>query len=645
MLLPGSEQPPSSPGAERRWPIGAEVIPGGVHFRVWAPRARKVELVVIGVEERKPAARISLTAEAGNYFAGAGSGMQDGALYGYYLNGEERLYPDPMSRFQPQGPHGPSQVVDPGSFRWTDAKWQGVELPGQVIYELHVGTFTPEGNWAAAAAQLAELANLGVTVVEVMPVADFPGSFGWGYDGVNMFAPTRLYGSPDDFRQFVDRAHALGIGVILDVVYNHLGPDGNYLTQFSNDYFHKDLGTAWGAAINFFGHNSASVREFYTTNAAYWISEFHLDGLRLDATQDIHDREDQHILADITRAVQQAAGGRSTIIVGENEPQNMRLVQPLERGGYGIDALWNDDLHHSAMVALTGRNEAYYTDYHGRPQEFISAIRHGFLYQGQYYEWQKKCRGTSTRGAAPQAFITFLQNHDQVSNSASGLRYHQVTSAGRYRALTVLLLLSPGTPMLFQGQEFAASTPFYFFADHEPELAEKVHAGRKEFMAQFLSVADPEIQARMPNPADAATFHSCQLDLTEREKHGETYYFHKELLRLRREDATFSAQRAGGVDGAVLATEAFVLRFVGADDAGGNDRLLIVNLGRDLELRPAPEPLLAPPAGQTWRLLLSSEDPRFGGGGTPPVEVDKGWRLPGHAALVLAPAPLHHTSS
>jgi maltooligosyltrehalose trehalohydrolase len=293
-------------------------------------------------------------------------------------------------------------------------------------------------------------------------VAEFAGRFGWGFDGVDLYPPTRLYGAPDDMRAFVDAAHRIGLGVILDVVYNHLGPSGNYLPQFSERYFSDKYGTEWGEPFNYDGEDSAPVREFIVANAGYWIAEFHLDGLRLDATQSMHDASPEHVLAAIGREARRAAGPRSIVLVAENEPQETRLVRPPEEGGYGLDALWNDDFHHSAMVALTGRSEAYYSDTRGEPQELISAVKYGYLFQGQHYDWQRDRRGTPAWGLAPTAFVTFLQNHDQVANSAHGLRGHELTSPGRWRAMTALLLLSPGTPMLFQGQEFSASAPFLF---------------------------------------------------------------------------------------------------------------------------------------------------------------------------------------
>jgi maltooligosyltrehalose trehalohydrolase len=619
-----------APATPRRLPVGAEVTGSrGVHFRVWAPRARLVEVVLD--DDGRVAA---LTPEPWGYHGGVVETAAAGTRYWLRLDGGRRL-PDPASRFQPEGPHGPSRVIDPSAFPWTDGGWRGVSLRGQVIYEAHVGTLTPEGTWQAAARELPELARAGITLIELMPVADFPGRFGWGYDGVDLFAPTRLYGEPDDFRRFVDRAHGLGLGVILDVVYNHLGPDGNYLKEFSADYFTDRYPNEWGEAINFDGERAGPVREFILANAGHWIDEYHLDGLRLDATQQIHDASDEHLLAALGRRVRAAASGRATLLVAENEPQHVRLVRPVEAGGYGLDALWNDDFHHAAVVALTGVTAGYYADYRGTPQEFVSAMKWGYLFQGQRYRWQKKRRGTPTFGTPPATFVTFIQNHDQIANSARGHRRHLLTSPGRYKAMTALMLLGPGTPMLFQGQEFGASAPFLYFADHTPELARLVRRGRADFLRQFPGLASPEMQAQLPDPADPATFERSKLDLSERESHAEMYALHRDLLALRREDRVFASQRPGGLDGAVLGDAAFVLRYFGGADG---DRLLLVNLGRELTIDPAPEPLLAPPADALWDVRWSSENPRYGGVGTPPVEGDEVWHLPGESAIVLQPA-------
>ena len=614
----------------RRLPIGAEPqSDGGVHFRVWAPRCREVDLEIEGLQ---PAA---LQPETDGYFSLRSLLARTGMRYRFRLDQGEAALPDPASRFQPEGPHGPSEIVDPGDFAWTDGAWRGRTREQLVIYEMHVGTFTPDGSWEAASRELPALAELGITCLEIMPVAEFPGRFGWGYDGVNLFAPTRLYGRPMDFRGFVDRAHALGIAVILDVVYNHFGPDGNYLKSFSGAYFTDRYDNEWGEAINFDGPDSGATREFFVANAGYWIDEYHLDGLRLDATQAIFDRSEDHIIAAVTRQVRSAGRGRITFVVGENEPQHAKLARPPEHGGYGLDALWNDDFHHSAMVALTGHHEAYYSDYRGRPREFVAAAKYGFLYQGQRYQWQRKARGTPTLDLPAECFVVFLQNHDQIANSGTGERCHALTSPGRLRAMTAYFLLMPGIPMLFQGQEFGASSPFFYFADHEIELSHDVREGRRRSLAQFPSLATSEMRVELADPGDIDTFRRSVLDLGERQRHASIYALHRDLLELRRTDPVLG-QRPCRIDGAALTDEAWMLRFF---SQSGADRLLIVNLGRDLLLGPAPEPLLAPIEGQAWRLLWSSEAPLYGGAGGPAQDAVGDWLISGQSATVLTPGP------
>jgi maltooligosyltrehalose trehalohydrolase len=610
------------------YPVGAQLDSTGAHFRVWAPEHRSVRAVVAG------GAELELSKDTGGYFGGFLPGVGDGARYAYLVDGEGP-FPDPASRSQPDGPHQSSEVVDPTRFAWTDREWRGIRIEGQVIYEMHIGTFTREGTYRAALEHLPFLAETGITTLEVMPIADFSGAFGWGYDGVNLFAPTRLYGTPDELRDFVNRAHGLGLAVILDVVYNHIGPDANYLPKFSATYASRIHRTDWGEAIHFYGEGSEPVREYFASNAAYWIREFHLDGLRLDATQDIYDDSPDHILAVIARNCRKAAEDRSIALIAENESQQARLVRAPESGGYGLDALWNDDFHHSAIVAITGRAEAYYTDYLGAPQELVSSAKYGFLYQGQWYAWQKRRRGTPALDLKPAAMVHFIENHDHVANSGRGLRIHALTTPGRFRAITALLLLIPGTPMLFQGQEFASSAPFLFFADHHGELAAAIRTGRADFLSQWRSLAS--VAPAYADPCDRATFDLCKLDHAERHRHADVVRLHADLLRLRREQPVFSRQDRQ-FDGAVLAHEAFVLRFFGSHP--GSDRLLVVNLGRNMHWDPAPEPLVAPPEDSAWRILWSSEDPRYGGDGTAPLDSELNWMIPGHAAVVLEPAPL-----
>jgi maltooligosyltrehalose trehalohydrolase len=621
--------------------LGASPSPNGVRFKVWAPEARSVEVVVFqprgerggrtGSGDGDLVAIARLTRSDDGYFSGIAEQLRPGALYQYRVDGKGP-YPDPASRFQPEGPHGPSQVVDPASYAWNDREWPGVVMDGQVIYELHVGAFTPEGTFDAAAEQLSELAALGVTTLELMPVAEFPGRWNWGYDGVDLFAPYHGYGDHDALKRFVDRAHAVGLAVILDVVYNHLGPDGNYLECFSPAYFTDRYPNDWGKALNFDGPESAQVREFFIENACYWIREFHLDGLRLDATQSIHDDSATHVLAELSQRTRKAALPRSIILVAENEPQEAECLRPPEEDGFGLDAMWNDDFHHSARVALCGTHDGYFHDHRGRPQEFISAVKRGFLFQGQYYHWQKKPRGTPITDQPAAALVCFIQNHDQVGNTLDGIRIGHLTSPSRLRAMTALLLLGPETPLLFMGQEFGASTPFRFFADHKPALSAKVFQGRREFLKQFAGYATPDAQARIQDPSAEATFRGSILDFAEREKHAPLYALHRDLIALRKRDRVISRQVRQDIDGAVLGNDAFVLRWFGGADG---DRLLVVNLRDELDLHPAPEPLLAPPFGSSWQLVMSTEDPSYGGIGCIVPRADTGWRLSAECAVLL----------
>jgi maltooligosyltrehalose trehalohydrolase len=598
----------------RRLPIGAEVGQGGVHFRVWAPEHRRVTLEIDGEE-----LELEMQGGHGSRFV---PGLAAGARYRFRI-GDARVA-DPASRFQPDGAFGPSEVVDPTTFRWTDAAWRGIEPHRHVFYELHPGTFTPEGTWAAAGEHLAFLAELGVTTIELMPVAEFAGTRNWGYDGVFLYAPTRNYGTPDDLRRFVDRAHALGLAVILDVVYNHIGPDGSTLLALSPRY-RSSAPTEWGDGYDF---ARREVRDFIAGNAVHWIAEYHMDGLRLDAIQSIADDSPEHIVAELARRAREAAGDRMLVIVGEDEPQDVRFLRDC-----GVDALWNDDFHHTARVAATGLVDGYLHDYRGTPQELVSAARRGFLYQGQLYPWQRKSRGTPTRGLSRRRFVHFLDNHDQAANIGFGERIASLTDPATFRALTALLLLAPELPLLFQGQETGSVTRWRFFVDHRPELAEAVREGRAAFVAQFERLASPEAQATLLDPNARDTFAGCILDPRERTFDNPIAALHRDLLALRRNDPVLSAPDPD-LDGAVLSDRAFALRFT----AAGADRLLLVNLGLTLAAASVPEPLIAPP-GAAWRLVWSSEHPRYGGHGTPVPFTRERLAIPAHASIFLEPEP------
>jgi maltooligosyltrehalose trehalohydrolase len=569
-----------------------------------------------------------LRAEADGYFSAEVRG-RPGSRYGFLLGDDSKVYPDPASRSQPQGPHGLSEVIDPGSYTWHDEDWGGLTRD-PILYELHVGTFTPEGTFAAAAAHFDELAALGVTVLQVMPVAEFPGRFGWGYDAVCLFAPSHLYGPPDDLRHFVDRAHAAGLAVILDVVYNHVGPDGNYLRAFARDYFTDRYENEWGDALNFDGPASGPVREWVLANVAYWVREFHVDGFRLDATQQIFDASPEHLVAAIARTARAAAGRRRVLVTAENEPQHARFVQPPEAGGHGLDAIYNEDFHHSMRMTLVGTHEAYFTDYRGVASEWLACARWGVLFQGQHYSWQKASRGTPGLRLPRSTSVHFLENHDQVANTDRGRRLVDLARPADLRATTALLLLLPAMPMLFQGQEFGSRRPFVYFADHVAPLRDDVAQGRRTFLEQFERLRDPAVDEARAAPHDAASFRLCQLRRDPRDAEQAAWRaLHRDLLSLRGE-----RPRAGGVhvlDGAAPDATLLLLRYF-ADDDG--DWLVLLNAGADREVAALSEPLIAPPAGRTWLPRWSSEAFRYGGQGEMAWSPGH-WPVPGHALIVM----------
>jgi maltooligosyltrehalose trehalohydrolase len=611
---------------KRKYPIGAEWIQEkGVHFRLWCPKHNKVELVLENIG-KKPLF-IKMQKEKGNYYSYFSTEASEGTLYRFRLDDSKEWYSDPASRYQPNGPFGPSEVIAI-EYPWRDKLWKGIEVNNQVAYEMHIGTFTEDGTFEAAKRYLPHLAKLGITFIEILPINEFPGYFGWGYDGVNLFAPTHLYGHIKNVKSFIDKAHELGIGVILDVVYNHIGFEGNQMIAFADQYLSETYKTNWGKAVNF---EDSSSREYFLTNARYWIEEFHFDGLRLDATPYFFSTTKVHILEELSRTIKKAGGKRKTLIIGENEPQNSKLLMPYEKGGYGFDMLWNDDFHHSAVVRLTGKREAYYTDYLGSPQEFISLIKYGFLYQGQYYDWQKKKRGMPNFELPKYSMMVFLENHDQLANSGQGKRLHQKADFGNYKAMVAYFLLSPNTPLIFQGQEFNAKAPFYYFADHSPDLARLIRKGRQKEVAQFPHLATSEAKKEIKDPDNLLTFVCSKLNFDDLNENKHIFFLFQDLIKLRKTDAVFSKMQNIKIDGAILGNDSLILRYFGEEDG---DRLILINFGVDQNLNPCPEPLLAYGINEEIEVLWSSESVIYGGEGTPPLSMPY-WKILGHSTIVL----------
>ncbi|MDP9269125.1 MAG: malto-oligosyltrehalose trehalohydrolase [Acidobacteriota bacterium] len=499
---------------------------GTAEFRVWAPSAKRVRLQLAGGGTALEMQREQLAFD-GSFAVEAPA--RAGDRYFYIVDDQKpdnKPVPDPVSRFLPEGVHGPTEIVDPSAFRWADSAWRGLPLRDYVLYELHVGTFTREGTFDAAIPRLAELKRLGVTVLELMPVAAFPGARDWGYDGVSPYAVQASYGGPDGLKRFVDAAHRLAVGVIQDVVYNHLGPEGNYLRMFG-PYFTDRYETPWGEAINYDGDGAAGVRRYFVDNAAYWIREYHMDGLRLDAVHTIYDNSKQHVLAEITATVDalEQELQRTIITIAESDANDALLVRPRAQGGYGIDAVWSDDFHHAVHALFTGERRGYYQDF-GRPEQIAQALNEGFVYQGEHFKFWGKPRGTKPEGMCGEQHILNLQNHDQVGNRAHGERLTALLPRGARKLAAALLLLAPQTPLLFMGQEYDEKNPFLFFTSFsDPVLHQAVAEGRRKEFAQF-GFADT------PDPEDPQSFERSKLSW---QPGNEMWKWYQRLLELRRE--------------------------------------------------------------------------------------------------------------
>ncbi len=575
--------------------LGAVYVEGkGTRFRVWAPFHDRVDVVITAPDEHAAALR----KDHRGYFSGLLPDVKPGARYLYRLD-EVKEYPDPASRSQPEGVHGPSEVVG-HDFTWREAHWRGIPLRDYIIYELHTGTFTHEGTFAGIIPQLDRLQELGVTAVELMPVAQFPGPRNWGYDGVLLYAPQNTYGGPNGLKRFVDECHQRGLAAVLDVVYNHLGPEGNHLGEFG-PYFTERYKTPWGAALNFDGPYSDEVRRFFIDNALYWFTEYRFDALRLDALHAIADGSPYTFigqLADEVHALREKLG-RRIYLIGESSADDARLITVKELGGYGIDAQWNDDFHHSVRTLIAGDNSGYYEDY-GRIQHLEKAYREGFVYSGEYSKFRKKRHGTSSACIPAERFVVFAQNHDQVGNRMLGDRLSASVDFATLKLAAGIVLLSPYIPLLFMGEEYGETAPFPYFVSHtDPELVEAVRKGRAEEFEAF------QWREEIPDPQAESTFRSAKLDfsLIHEGLHRILNGLYRELIRLRKEEPALAHPTKDGLEvNADERTKTLTVR----RRHGDSDIITVFNLGAS----DAPLPVL--PEGR-WGVVLDSSAEKWGG--------------------------------
>jgi maltooligosyltrehalose trehalohydrolase len=583
----------------QRQELGANLLENNrCSFLVWAPKADKVEVHITHPRERN----IPMNAAARGYFQAIAENVGPGALYRYRVDGENER-PDPASRYQPLEVHGPSQVVD-SQFNWGDEGWRGIPLERYVLYELHVGTFTPSGTFDAIVPRMGDLKELGVTAIEIMPVSQFSGNRNWGYDGVYPYAVQASYGGPAAFKTFINACHQQEMAEVLDVVYNHLGPEGNYLDDFGH-YFTDLYKTPWGRAINFDSWHSDEVRRYFIENALRWITEFHVDALRLDAVHAIVDPSARPFLQELATAVHERARElkRDIYLFPESDRNDARVVTSTELGGWGHDAVWNDDFHHALHVLLTGEQVGYYQDFHGI-DDLARSFREGFLYSGQFSQYRQRRHGNSSKHLPGERFVVFTQNHDQVGNRLLGERLVQLVSFDQLKLAAGILLLSPYIPLLFMGEEYAEPAPFQYFVSHgDPDLIEAVRRGRKEEFSRF------NWNGEIPDPESEATFHSCRLnwDLRAHGQHQTLWNFYKKLLELRQSLPALSALDKNKMEVKSVAENKVLLvrRW-----SGSSEILAAFHFNSTaIELK------IPFPAGR-WRKLLDSADSRWAGAGS-----------------------------
>jgi len=591
---------------------GASVLPdGSVHFSVWAPRARRVRVRLTSDGEGE----FELTERENGVFEASVRGARAGSEYGFVLDSEDKLLPDPVSRFQPHGVHGPSRVVDPRALSWTDDGWRGVAMRDLVIYELHVGTFTPEGTFEAIIPLLRGLRReLGVTAIEIMPVAQFPGSRNWGYDGVELYAVQNSYGGPDGLKALVNAAHAEGLAVILDCVYNHIGPEGNYLPLYG-PYFTEKYKTPWGPALNYDDADSDEVRRYVVDNALYWVTEYHVDGLRLDAVHGIFDFSAKHLLQEIVENVhaQAAQVGRTVVVIGESDLNDPKLIRPIEQFGYGLDGQWSDDFHHAVHALLTEETLGYYSDFGGADQ-VAESLREPFVYDGCFSSHRRRRHGGSSEGLPREKFVVAIQNHDQIGNRASGDRLTTTLAPDQLRLAAALLLLSPYVPLIFMGQEYGETNPFQYFVSHgDPQLVEAVREGRRKEFEAFGWGDD------VPDPHSEDTFQHSKLDRRRaaEAEHAAVFALYRDLLALRDEEPMLlpdgAAISVSEQDGCIV----LLRQAKDAPDRHGGALLALFNCTRAQRDVPLPDAL----GSGRWTLRLTTDALGYGGQGRNVAEI------------------------
>ena len=597
---------------EKKWGLrfGASVRSGySVEFRVWAPNLTSLAVRVMGGNEGEPSRTIPMRQSSDSEFVATVPQVGAGADYVYVLDGE-RERPDPVSRWQPGGVHAPSRVVDPASFRWSDQGWSGIPLRDFIIYELHTGTFTREGTFESMIPRLPYLRDLGITAIEIMPVAEVPGNRNWGYDGASLYAPQSSYGGPTGLKKLVDACHQHGLAVVLDVVYNHLGPEGNYLPEFA-PCFTDTHHTPWGKAINFDGPESDGVRRFIIDNALYWLTEYHVDALRLDAIHGIYDFGARHILDELSQAFQDQARRlqRQAWLIAESDLEDVRIINPRAKGGYAFDAQWHDDFHHALYALLTGQREGFLMDF-GAVANLSKSVTEGFVFDWKYSHYRRRHYGSSSKNRPGEQFVGFIQNHDQVANTSRGKRLSSLVSSGQQKLAAVLTLSSPFLPLLFMGEEYGETAPFlYFTSFDDPGLAAAVTAGRKKELGSHYS------ESEFADPQAPGTFEHCKLDWskTEVSPHAEILRLYRDLISLRRRHLSLANCRKELTE--IQFNEQRKWLLMKRSDPSGSGALLVFNFSSEAQSIPVLD------SDHSWRLALWTGDAIYGGGSGPrPVE-------------------------